>query len=90
VYLCVVGCEYLNVCLGGFLSLPTHHHVYLLIHIHGERAGVVRNSFSFDYYSISHVEAENYRLMCLCLISSGARFVVMLKLAVRIDKIMWS
>ena len=55
-----------------------------------QRAGVVRNSFSFDYYSISHVEAENYRLMCLCLISSGARFVVMLKLAVRIDKIMWS
>jgi len=54
-----------------------------------QRDVVVRKSFSFDHYSISHVEAENYRLMCLCLISSGARFVVTLKLAVRIDKIMW-
>lgn len=53
-----------------------------------KRDVVVRKSFSFDHYSISHVEAENYGLMCLSLISSGARFVVTLKLAVRIEKIM--
>ena len=52
-----------------------------------KETGVVRKSFSFDRYSISHVEAENYRLMRLCLISSGAALEDAFKSDVTADNI---
>lgn len=76
VYLCVVGCEYLNVCLGGFLSLPTHHHVYLLIHIHGVGyecvcvcewgVSVWRGSISYVRLSCCIAECGTCISVCVC------------------------
>lgn len=52
-----------------------------------QKDGVVRNSF---HCAISHVEAENYRLVCGALISSGATFQPTFNTDVTVDKIMFT